>query len=61
MPKCRVDHIRPRRRSGRKAFDFIPSKDQVIMGAFFDLAKPTNKLPHENIAKMIAVFYDEEI
>ena len=53
---------RPRlRKSKYKPFDFIPNKEQVIKGAFYDLGRPVGTRSMEAIAKSIAAFYDEEI
>lgn len=52
---------RKRKHKGRKEFDFIPNKEQMIMGAFLDLGKPIKPRQEEAIARMIADLWNEDI
>ena len=45
----------------QKEYDFKPSREQMIRGAFFDLAKPINKKPMHHIARQIAELWGERI
>lgn len=52
---------RPRQKHERKPFDFIPRKEQIIRGAFFDLGKPVRNIDHVGITHRIAQIWGEEI
>lgn len=43
-----------------KEYDFIPSKESRIRGAFLDLGKPINR-NHLRVARCIACLWGEEI
>ena len=45
----------------KKEYDFKPSREQMIRGAFYDLGKPVNKKSNEYVAKYIAQQWGEEI
>jgi len=52
---------RPRRKQYKpKVYDFIPSKESIIYGAFLDLGRPLRR-DHLRVARRIACLWGEEI
>jgi hypothetical protein len=58
------DHLTPKyknKKYNKKEYDFIPNKEQIIMGALKDLGKKINYTYMRFITCRIATMYDEDL